>query len=110
MDSKRGQNAIQQLLAAEQEARRIVNEARKAKLARLKQAKEEAEKEIAEFRAHMKLEFQRKVAESHGDSDAIVKRLEQETEAKIHHLKTQAASISNDVVQVLINHVITVKK
>lgn len=34
-----------------------------AKLARLKQAKEEAEKEIAEFRAHMKLEFQRKVAE-----------------------------------------------
>lgn len=48
--------------------------------------------------------------QSHGDSDAIVKRLEQETEAKIHHLKTQAASISNDVVQVLINHVITVKK
>ena len=34
-----------------------------AKMARLKQAKEEAEKEIAEFRAQMEAEFQRKVAE-----------------------------------------------
>jgi hypothetical protein len=34
-----------------------------AKLARLKQAKEEAEKEIAEFRAQIELEFQRKVLE-----------------------------------------------
>jgi methionine-rich copper-binding protein CopC len=34
-----------------------------AKLARLKQAKEEAEKEIAEFRAQIELEFQRKVSE-----------------------------------------------
>lgn len=34
-----------------------------AKQARLKQAKEEAEKEIAEFRAQMEAEFQRKVAE-----------------------------------------------
>ena len=34
-----------------------------AKMARLKQAKEEAEKEIAEYRAQMEREFQRKVAE-----------------------------------------------
>lgn len=33
-----------------------------AKLARLKQAKEEAEREIAEYRAHVELEFQKKVA------------------------------------------------
>lgn len=32
-----------------------------AKQARLKQAKDEAEKEIAEFRAYMEAEFQRKV-------------------------------------------------
>nr|GFD07862.1 V-type proton ATPase subunit G 1-like [Tanacetum cinerariifolium] len=41
-------NGIQLLLAAEQEAQQIVNAARNAKLARLKQAKEEAEKEVAE--------------------------------------------------------------
>ncbi|OAY45897.1 V-type proton ATPase subunit G 1 [Manihot esculenta] len=109
MDASRGQNGIQQLLAAEQEAQHIVNAARNAKMARLKQAKEEAEKDIAEFRAHVEAEFQRKVAESSGDSGANVKRLEQETEAKIHHLKTEAARISHDVVHILLKHVTTVK-
>ncbi|KAI8032283.1 V-type proton ATPase subunit G [Camellia lanceoleosa] len=109
MEANRGQNGIQLLLAAEQEAQRIVNAARTAKMARLKQAKEEAEKEIAEFRAQMEAEFQRKVAESSGDSGANVKRLELETEAKIQHLKTQAARISHDVAQMLLRHVTTIK-
>ncbi|KAJ6901894.1 hypothetical protein NC651_019629 [Populus alba x Populus x berolinensis] len=68
-------------------AQHIVNTARNAKMARLRQAKEEAEKEIAEFRAHMEAEFQRKLTESSGDSGANVKRLEHETEAKIGHLR-----------------------
>lgn len=34
-----------------------------AKQARLKQAKEEAEKEIAAFRAHMEAEYQKKLAQ-----------------------------------------------
>ncbi|GMG99391.1 hypothetical protein Nepgr_001231 [Nepenthes gracilis] len=109
MDVSRGQNGIQLLLGAEQEAQHIVNAARNAKMARLKQAKEEAEKEIAEFRAHMEAEYQRKLAESSGDSGANVKRLEQETDAKIQHLKKQAASISPDVVQTLLKYVTAVK-
>ncbi|KAJ6909372.1 V-type proton ATPase subunit G-like isoform X2 [Populus alba x Populus x berolinensis] len=64
MEANRGQNGIQLLLAAEQEAQHIVNTARNAKMARLRQAKEEADKEIAEFRAHMEAEFQRKLTES----------------------------------------------
>ncbi|KAF8377086.1 hypothetical protein HHK36_030459 [Tetracentron sinense] len=80
-----------------------------AKMARLKQAKDEAEKEIAEYRAHVEAEFQKKLAESSGDSGANVKRLELETEAKIHHLKTEAARISHDVVHMLLKHVTTVK-
>ncbi|KDP45098.1 hypothetical protein JCGZ_18540 [Jatropha curcas] len=109
MDANRGQNGIQLLLAAEQEAQHIVNAARSAKMARLKQAKEEAEKDIAEFRAHVEAQFQRKVAESSGDSGANVKRLEQETETKIHHLKTEASRISHDVVHMLLKQVTTVK-
>ncbi|WP_285164299.1 V-type ATPase subunit G, partial [Mycobacterium tuberculosis] len=73
------QGGIQQLLAAEQEAQHIVNNARNAKMARLKQAKEEAEKEVAQFRAQMEAEYQKKVAASSGDSGANVKRLEEET-------------------------------
>ncbi|XP_068665735.1 V-type proton ATPase subunit G 1-like [Aristolochia californica] len=109
MDNNRGQGGIQLLLAAEQEAQHIVNAARNAKLARLKQAKEEAEKEAALFRAHMEAEFQKKVAESSGDSGSNVKRLEQETEGKISHLKSEAARISHDVVDMLLKHVTTVK-
>ncbi|XP_072994146.1 V-type proton ATPase subunit G1-like [Typha latifolia] len=109
MDPNRRQGGIQQLLAAEQEAQQIVNAARAAKMARLKQAKEEAEKEIAEYRAHMEAEFQRKLAESSGDSGANAKRLEQETEEKIQQLKLQTSNISHDVVQMLLRHVTTVK-
>lgn len=110
VEANRGQpNGIQLLLAAEQEAQRIVNAAREAKMARLRQAKEEAEKEIVAFRAQMEAEYQRKVAESSGDSGANVKRLEQETEAKIAHLKTEGTRIAQDVVQMLLKHVTTVK-
>ncbi|CAN6250023.1 unnamed protein product [Urochloa humidicola] len=106
MDANRRQSGIQQLLAAEQEAQQIVNAARAA---RLRQAKEEAEREIAEYRSQMEAEFQRKVAESSGDSGANVKRLEQETAAKIEQLNQQAASISPEVIQMLLRHVTTVK-
>uniref|UniRef100_A0A803PA37 V-type proton ATPase subunit G n=1 Tax=Cannabis sativa TaxID=3483 RepID=A0A803PA37_CANSA len=108
MASNRSQGGIQQLLAAEQEAQHIVNAARSAKLARLKQAKEEAEREIAEYRAQVELDFQKKVASS-GDSGANVKRLEQETETKINHLKSEASRISQDVVEMLLKHVTTVR-
>ncbi|XP_071710842.1 V-type proton ATPase subunit G 1-like [Rutidosis leptorrhynchoides] len=110
MDSSRGgQNGIQLLLAAEQEAQQIVTAARNAKLARLKQAKDEAEKEVAEFRAQMEADFQRKLTETSGDSGANVKRLEKETDAKIQHLKTEAERISSDVVEMLLKHVTSVK-
>ncbi|XP_015623266.1 V-type proton ATPase subunit G 1 isoform X2 [Oryza sativa Japonica Group] len=72
-------------------------------------AKEEAEREIAEYRAQMEAEFQRKVAESSGDSGANVKRLEQETDTKIAQLKEQAANVSPEVIQMLLRHVTTVK-
>ncbi|KAG0463062.1 hypothetical protein HPP92_021538 [Vanilla planifolia] len=109
MDSSRRQGGIQQLLAAEQEAQHIVNAARNAKMARLKQAKEEADKEVAEFRAQMEAKFQKKLVETSGDTGANVKRLEEETEAKILHLNSEAESISHDVVNMLLRHVTTVK-
>ncbi|XP_031480982.1 V-type proton ATPase subunit G1-like isoform X2 [Nymphaea colorata] len=109
MDANRGQGGIQLLLAAEQEAQHIVNAARTAKMTRLKQAKEEADREIAQYRAHMDAEFQKKIAESTGDSGANVKRLEQETECKIQYLKEEASKISLDVVDMLLRYVTTVK-
>ncbi|KAL5700559.1 hypothetical protein ACHQM5_025986 [Ranunculus cassubicifolius] len=109
MDSSRGQGGIQLLLAAEQEAQQIVNAARNAKMARLKQAKEEAEKEILNYRTQVEAEFQKKVVATSGDSGANVKRLEGETQEKIHHLNSEAERISHDIVDMLLRHVTTVK-
>ncbi|XP_019196741.1 PREDICTED: V-type proton ATPase subunit G 1-like [Ipomoea nil] len=110
MESNRGQSGgIQLLSSAEQEAQHVVNAARSAKQARLKQAKEEAEKEIAVLRAHLEAEFQKKLSKSTGDSGANVKRLEHETEAKIQHLKADTKRISRDVAQMLLRHATTVK-
>ncbi|KAK3232417.1 hypothetical protein Dsin_004298 [Dipteronia sinensis] len=109
MESSRGQNGIQLLLAAEQEAQQIVNNARNEKMAKLKLAKEEADREIAQYRAQVEADFQRKIAESSGDSGANVKRLEHETDTKIKHLKIEASRISQDVLQMLLKQVTTVK-
>ena len=49
------------------------------------------------------------IKQTSGDSGANVKRLEQETEAKIHHLKNESSRISHDFVQLLLRHVSSVK-
>ncbi|KAK4403991.1 V-type proton ATPase subunit G 1 [Sesamum angolense] len=107
MAASSSQNGIQHLLTAEQEAQRIVNAAKTAKQARLKQAKEEAERKLLSSVLKWKPTF--RGSWQSGDSGANVKRLEQETEAKIHHLKIEASRISPDVVSMLLRHVTTVK-
>ncbi|XP_004308793.1 PREDICTED: V-type proton ATPase subunit G-like [Fragaria vesca subsp. vesca] len=72
--------------------------------AKLKQAKEEAEKDNSDLFAQMEVEFQRKLAEGGGHSGPNLKKIEQETKAKIHHLKNNAARISNDIVQMLLEY------
>ncbi|KAL4587410.1 hypothetical protein LXL04_000280 [Taraxacum kok-saghyz] len=109
MEDYRRQGGIQQLLVAEQEARQIVNTARTAKLNRLKQAKNEADEEVAKYRAHMEKEFQKTISESSGFSGTNVKRLDQETVTKIDQLKKQAAKVSPEVVKMLMNHVTSIK-
>ncbi|MFS7963909.1 putative vacuolar (H+)-ATPase G subunit [Helianthus anomalus] len=69
MDVSRGQNGIQLLLTAEQEAQQITG----------------------------------------GDLGDNVKGLEKETEAKIQQLKTKADIFSNDVVDMLLKNVTSVK-
>ncbi|KAI3799507.1 hypothetical protein L1987_34806 [Smallanthus sonchifolius] len=109
MEDYRRQGGIQQLLVAEQEARHIVNTARTAKLNRLKQAKDEAEEEVAKYRAHMEKEYQKTVSESTGFSGVNVKRLDEEMVKKTDHLKKQAAKVSPEVIKLLMTQVTTVK-
>ncbi|XP_039064256.1 V-type proton ATPase subunit G1-like [Hibiscus syriacus] len=110
MDSFKGQGegGIQMLLTAEQEAQHIVSSARNMKMARLKQAKEEAEKEVALYRSQMEVEYQNKISESTGSSRNTVKKHEEEIDRKIKALTKSTTMVSKEVVDMLIEH-ITVK-
>lgn len=48
------------------------------------------------------------IKQGSGYSGSNVKRLEQETEEKIDHLKTDTARISNGIVQMLLKYTTTV--
>ncbi|GLT77565.1 hypothetical protein SLA2020_491350 [Shorea laevis] len=109
MESFRGQGGIQTLLSAEQEAQHIVSKARNSKLARLKQAKDEAERDVALYRSNMESEFQKKIFESSGSSGDTLKRLEEETEMKIQNLKQSASRVSKDAVDMLVNCITTIR-
>ncbi|XP_068312598.1 V-type proton ATPase subunit G-like [Pyrus communis] len=109
MDSVRGQGGIQMLLTAEQDAQQIVNNARNSKMARLRQAKEEADREVQLYRTKMEAEHQKKIADTSGSSGSNAKRLEEETDTKIKNLKESASKVQSDIVGMLIKYVTTVK-
>ncbi|CAH8332246.1 unnamed protein product [Eruca vesicaria subsp. sativa] len=105
MDSLRSQGGIQMLLTAEQEAGRIVSAARTTKLARMKQAKVEAEKEMEEYRSRLEEEYQTQVSGT--EQEAAVKRLEEETDGRIQTLKESSSKVSKEIVKMLIKYVTT---
>ncbi|CAK8540588.1 unnamed protein product [Lathyrus sativus] len=109
MDPFKGQGGIQMLLTAEQEAQHIVNTARNLRTQRLKQAKDEAEKEAAQYRTHMEEEYQKSISETTGNSGTNVKRLDEETDAKIKNLKKSGSKVSNEVVDMLLKYVTNIK-
>ncbi|KAI3864216.1 hypothetical protein MKW92_044204 [Papaver armeniacum] len=107
MDGFKGQGGVQMLLSAEQEAQQIVASARNLKNSRLKQAREEADREIAQYRASLEAEYQNRCLS--GNSGMNVKRLEEETVEKIKSLKDMSSKVSKDVVAMLMRQVTTVK-
>ncbi|MFS8032487.1 putative vacuolar (H+)-ATPase G subunit [Helianthus anomalus] len=98
MDVSKGQNGIQLLLTAEQEAQQIVKDARNGQrgggygVGRI-----------------LCLNGSRLSEKTYRDSSDNVKGLDKETEAKIQHLKTKADIISYDVVDMLLKNVTSVK-
>eukprot|EP00897_Mesotaenium_endlicherianum_P003269 jgi/Mesen1/2970/ME000176S02006 len=106
--SKEG--GIQLLLAAEQEAQQIVSAARSAKTSRLRQAKEEAEREAAAYRGQREKEYQQKKSGTSGDSESTVKRLDSETDAKIKSLHDEANAVQKQITQMLLKAVTVVHK
>ncbi|KAI5668039.1 hypothetical protein M9H77_17892 [Catharanthus roseus] len=108
MDPMRGQGGIQMLLTAEQEAQQIVSAARNLKMTRLRQAKEEAEREIVQYRSYLEAEYQKNLSQNSGSSNSTVKKLDIETEIKIRDMKENFSKSSTDVVAMLTEYIIRV--
>ncbi|GIL74372.1 hypothetical protein Vretifemale_4297 [Volvox reticuliferus] len=104
-----GSDGIQKLLAAEAEAQRIVGEARKAKGDRLRQAKAEAEKEIAAYRAEREGAYQKKIAEGSSGSQATFQRLQSETNLAIQKIQADVKAKKGEVLDMLMNYVTVVR-
>ncbi|KAJ0963240.1 hypothetical protein J5N97_028362 [Dioscorea zingiberensis] len=78
-------------------------------MAKLKQAKEEAERDSAAYRSSLEEEYQRKISKNTGSSGSNVKRLDEETELKIKSLKDATKQIHSEVIGMLIKQITTVR-
>mmetsp|Transcript_47036 Transcript_47036/g.117754 ORF Transcript_47036/g.117754 Transcript_47036/m.117754 type:complete len:114 (+) Transcript_47036:238-579(+) len=104
-----GHDGIQKLLAAEQEAQRVVSEARKQKADRLRTAKAEAERDIAAFRADCEAEFQKKISAGGGSSSAQFADMHKDTDVEVDKVKKDTSSLKSKVTQTLVAAVLDVK-
>mmetsp|Transcript_44419 Transcript_44419/g.89160 ORF Transcript_44419/g.89160 Transcript_44419/m.89160 type:complete len:111 (-) Transcript_44419:98-430(-) len=97
-----GQEGIDRLLQAEQEATEIVAKARKEKQARIKQARDEAEQEIAKFRQTLEQEFNSAQFQDLGGGDKSQK-LAQQTEMQLQEIRrlaqANAPNVSKQILQ-----------
>ena len=80
-----------------------------AKAARLKQAKEEAEREVAAYKAEREAEFKQKMAENSTSSQEHMARLNAESDLAVAAIKESINSKKEDVIQMMLKQVQNVK-
>jgi len=103
------QLGIKQLLEAEGKAQEIVNKARKDKVALIKQAHDEAEKEVAEYRAKRNKEFEAFSRTHLSGTDMYTKQLAVQTDEQISKASIDIKSHAEEVIDFLLKVVADVK-
>ncbi|GMH55884.1 hypothetical protein TL16_g02010, partial [Triparma laevis f. inornata] len=93
---------IQELMQAETRASQIVAEARVGRGDRLKQAKEEADGVISQFRSEKEVEFNTALLSVGGSDSQSSSALKQDTEREMHLQKSQFEQNSGKALQVLL--------
>lgn len=79
-----------------------------AKADRLRQAKDEAEREIATYKAEREAEFRRKLEEDSTTSAGNLQKLTEETKKQVLEIQESIAKRKEDVLAVLMHDVETV--
>mmetsp|Transcript_102461 Transcript_102461/g.182000 ORF Transcript_102461/g.182000 Transcript_102461/m.182000 type:complete len:123 (-) Transcript_102461:170-538(-) len=98
--ASKSQELIQQLLQAEKQAEDIIANAKKNRLAKLRQAKEKAEEELKEFREKEEAKFQKEVGAKAGadPAEALKASTKTEVDAVTRDYMTNKARTVNYVV------------
>uniref|UniRef100_A0A8D0HAX4 V-type proton ATPase subunit G n=1 Tax=Sphenodon punctatus TaxID=8508 RepID=A0A8D0HAX4_SPHPU len=96
---------IQQLLHAEKRAKDKLEEAKKRKGKRLKQAKEEAIAEIDHYRLHREKEFRHKQSNIMGSQGNLSTKIDEQTVAKIQDITNSYHKHMDSMTKQLLNMV-----
>nr|ADK34013.2 vacuolar H ATPase [Prionchulus punctatus]ADK34014.1 vacuolar H ATPase [Prionchulus punctatus] len=100
---------IQQLLAAEKKAAEKINEARKRKAKRLKQANDEAKAEIEKCRQDRERQFREYETKHLGSKDDIQQRIENDTRQNLERMQQSVNVNKEKVIQQLLELVCDVQ-
>eukprot|EP01113_Clastostelium_recurvatum_P044046 TRINITY_DN738_c0_g1_i1.p1 TRINITY_DN738_c0_g1~~TRINITY_DN738_c0_g1_i1.p1 ORF type:complete len:123 (+),score=37.19 TRINITY_DN738_c0_g1_i1:3-371(+) len=99
------QVGIQQLLQAEQRAQEKIAAARKEKTILMKQAKDEADRDIAEYRAQREAQYQEHSKKHMGSTDEYTKSLGRDTALQIDGITKMARDNQDKVISLLLDSV-----
>merc|ERR1711988_113595 len=99
---------IQQLMDVEKVAAEEVQRARKNKVQRMKEAKREAELEIAMEKEKLEKSFQEFAAANVGGNASELKSLEQSTESELRNIESQVNAQKAGVIKTLLGYITTV--
>jgi len=105
-DSNEG---IQKLLAAEDEANKIIRDARDQKAVRLREAEREAEKAMGELREKLEKELAADPELEDKSFESFAKQLDDETKASVKDIGRQYEENKEAVLSLLLHHVTHVK-
>merc|ERR1712110_745721 len=105
---EKAQLGIQKLLQAEHEAADVVAKAKADKVAKLKQAKSEADAEIAAYKQQREVFFQNFQKERTGDSGSHKTATDASTASELEQINKQVASNKDTMIQMLLQSVTTV--
>ncbi|KAM7183996.1 Vacuolar (H+)-ATPase G subunit domain containing protein [Naviculisporaceae sp. PSN 640] len=106
--SAQNSKGIQTLLDAEKEASKIVQKAREFRTKRVREARDEAKKEIEAYRAQKEAEFKKFESEHTQGNKQAEEEADKEAEAKIREIKEAGKKSQDKVVQDLLTAVFEV--
>jgi V-type H+-transporting ATPase subunit G len=102
------QDNVARLLAAEERRNKLVSDAKGRKAAKVKQAKADAERDVAEFRKEKDAEFEAFRATMLGGADSENIKLVQETDVQIADMKRLSSKRIDAVASLVANMVVAV--